>query len=104
MVKIELRFNDSGKLFLTWTEGRKQRGWDCILTCRGYDARTRWGGSLTLHLLSAVTEAAPGCGRGCDTRSIQKRLDKRCEHVCPVTGIPRVRRDEERFERRTNAG
>src|SRR5215469_12979747 len=24
-----------------------------------------------------------------------------CEHVCPVTGIPRVRRDEERDERCT---
>ncbi len=37
-------------------------------------------------------------------RSIQKRLDKCREHICPIAGILVVRLDEERFERCTNIG
>src|SRR5260370_42301848 len=52
---------------------------------------------------SALTAAAPCRGRGCDTRNIQKRLDKCREHICPIAGT-NVRLDEEGFERCTNIG
>jgi len=71
-----------------------------VLDRKYLSGRTR----LTCSLLSALKEAAPCCGRGCDTRSSQIRLDKGGEHVCPVSDIPRVCLDEERFERLTNIG
>src|SRR5260370_26205405 len=54
--------------------------------------------------LSAQTEAAPCSGRGCNTRSIQKRLVKGGEHICPISCIPRVCLDEKRFEPCPNIG
>src|SRR5438034_2562159 len=48
---------------------------------------------------SALTAAAPWGGRGCDTRSIQMSLDRRCEHVCPIRFILVICLDEERHKR-----
>ena len=54
--------------------------------------------------LVALTAAAPCGGRGFDAQSIQMSLDKRREHVCPITSILVVCLDEEGFKCRTNVG
>ncbi len=43
-------------------------------------------------------------GRGSALQRTKMLLDRSCEHVSPITGVSRIRRDEEGVERGPNSG